>query len=151
MPEPNQLTSREREVYEFVRRQLRRQSRPPSLREIAVCCGLKSHASVSRYLDALQDKGLIVRERGRERAIGLRRQPMGSLPLLGTIGAGGLQEAIEVPDSFDIGAILGKEGIAVMKVEDDSLVGLAIPAGSFLVIDPTCGWRKVVAMIRPIG
>ncbi len=149
MEELNQLTPGERRVYEFVRRQLRRQSCAPSLREIAVHCGFKSQASVSSYLDSLQQKGLVSRERGKERTIRLARQPTRALPLLGRIGAGGLQEAIEDQGSLDMGALLGKEGLAVLEVEDDSLVGLAIPAGSFLVIDPTCGWRRVVAMIRP--
>jgi len=149
MAELSQLTAAECKVYEFIRRRLRHQRRAPSQREIAAHCGLKSRASVAHYLDALEQKGLIIRERGKVRAISLPRHPVAALPLLGRIGAGGLQEAIEDPELLDIGAILG-EGCVVVKVEDDSLVGLAITAGSFLVIDPTCGWRKVVAMIRPI-
>ena len=97
---------------------------------------------MSRYLDAVQQKGLIVRERGKVRAISLPRHPAGALPLLGRIGAGSLQEAIEDPELLNIGAILGKEGRAVLKVEDDSLIGLAIAAESFLVIDPDLRMAK---------
>ena len=151
MTDLDQLTPRERQVYEFLRREIGKRRRTPTFREIVVHCGFKSQASVSHYLDTLQQKGLIRRERRKRRAISLVRRSVSVLPLYGRIGAGSLNEAIESQESLDVGQIIGKEGRAVLRVDDDSLVGLAIPAGSYLVIDPTCGWRKVVAMIRPVN
>ncbi len=78
------------------------------------------------------------------------KEPPRALPLLGRIGAGGLREAIECAESFDPQEIIGPEGRALLAVDDDVFLGLDIARGSYLVIDPTCGWRKVVAIVRLI-
>ena len=151
MTELDQLTKRQRRVYDFVCRQIRVRGRAPSLREIADRFRFRSRASAWKHLTALERKGVIVRDPGKPRGVSLRKRLGRRLPLLGHIGAGGLSEAVENEECFDLGEIIDGEGRGVLKVEDDKLIGLDIAPGSYLIIDPTCGWRKVVAMIRSIG
>ncbi|MBL8133840.1 MAG: MarR family transcriptional regulator [Anaerolineae bacterium] len=58
------------DVYTFVQQYMRDHHFPPSQREIASACFV-SKATVVRCLDRLEAKGLLVREPGRARGIGL--------------------------------------------------------------------------------
>lgn len=146
----DQLTKRQRAIYRFLRDEIRKKGRPPSLREIGHRFRIKSSGGAACHLKALERAGLIEREPGRARSIRLVKEPPHALPLLGRIGAGGLREAVECAETFDPQEIIGPGGRAVLAVEDDIFIGLDIAPGSYLVIDPTCGWRKVVAIVRLI-
>jgi len=135
------LTPKERRVYRFLRQEIGRRKRSPTFREIAKHCGFTSRTSSGNYLDRLEAKGLLTRERGRPRSIRLIRRPVGKLPFLGRISAGGLTEAIENKESLDLGAIVNAEGRTVLQVTDDTLMGLDIapgsyPAGMYRVLRP---------------
>lgn len=57
------LTSRQREVYEYVRNFFRDHYRPPTFREIAAAFGFRSKNAATGFLNALHAKGLIRRGR----------------------------------------------------------------------------------------
>ncbi|MBN2469453.1 MAG: hypothetical protein JXN59_01920 [Anaerolineae bacterium] len=58
-------------VFKFIRQYAATYPWSPSLREIADGCGFSCASSVVRHLDHLQAWGLIVREPGKARSIGL--------------------------------------------------------------------------------
>lgn len=61
-------------VYDFVRAYIEQRNRPPTQREIADGTFL-SRSVIIRYLDILAERGLIDREIGIARGIGLPKDP----------------------------------------------------------------------------
>jgi repressor LexA len=66
-----QLTPRQREVLDALRRFIARRRYAPSVREIRDQFGWASTSTVNYHLDILQDKGLIARDRFIARSIRL--------------------------------------------------------------------------------
>jgi repressor LexA len=62
---------RQEQVLQFVRSAVQRQGYPPSIREIGAAVGLRSTASVTHHLKALQDQGYLRRDAGRPRTVEL--------------------------------------------------------------------------------
>ena len=58
---PAQLTERQNQIYEFIRRSLQQRGLPPTVQEIGTAVKLKSPNSVHKHLRSLEKKGLIVR------------------------------------------------------------------------------------------
>jgi len=56
------LNEDEAEIYRFICEELARHTRPPTVREIADACFI-SRTKVSRYLDRLELRGYILRDR----------------------------------------------------------------------------------------
>lgn len=67
------LTHRQRSIYEFIVRQVRRNGIPPTLMEIAEAFGLSSPAGISDHLKAIERKGYIRRRPGTSRGIEIAR------------------------------------------------------------------------------
>src|SRR3954466_6820100 len=93
------LTSRQREIYTFIRSKIQGRGYGPTVREIGTEFGIKSPNGVMCHLKALQKKGLIHREANMSRAIQLLQEPASVAPrsglkLLGRIAAGEPIEAI---------------------------------------------------------
>jgi len=84
------LTERQQEIYEFIRSVIDRRGIPPTMREIGEQFAIRSTNGVEGHLAALEDRGLITRERGKSRSIVLRADgnPAVAVPLLGRVAAG---------------------------------------------------------------
>src|SRR5262249_44792837 len=97
MSQFDQLTERQRDVYEFIRDKIRGRGYGPTVGEIADHSEISSPNGVMAHLKALEKKGLIPREPNMSRAIQLPAEPIEEkgLPLAGRIAAGVLHEAIE--------------------------------------------------------
>src|SRR5829696_9919822 len=93
----DQLTERQKDVYEFIRGKIRNRGYGPTVREIGDNFEISSPNGVMCHLKALEKKGLITREPNMSRAIQLTeayREERG-MPLVGQIAAGNMTEAIE--------------------------------------------------------
>src|ERR1700730_5875634 len=103
MPDFSQLTARQREIYEFIRERIERRGYGPTVREIGEGFGIKSPNGVTGDPQALEKKGLIIREEHAARAIQLidHRPASGGLPLLGTVAAGAPLPAISSDDRIE--------------------------------------------------
>jgi repressor LexA len=100
----DQLTTRQREVLDFIREKIRGRGYGPTVREIGEEFDILSPNGVMCHLKALEKKGLITREPNMSRAITLTdaaRQDEG-FALVGQIAAGGLAEAIEQADRLNL-------------------------------------------------
>jgi tRNA(adenine34) deaminase len=82
---PESLTELERDVLDYVIEYVRRNTYPPSVREIGGQLGIRSTRKVAEVLSALAAKGWIERTRARSRAV----------RLLGPAGAAGLPPATD--------------------------------------------------------
>ncbi|HVC95947.1 MAG TPA: transcriptional repressor LexA [Pirellulales bacterium] len=131
------LTNRQREVYEFIRDKIRNRGYGPTVREIGGQFDISSPNGVMCHLKALEKKGLITREPNMSRAITLATENpdgTGGLPLLGTIAAGVLHEAISLDERIDFGELFHADDLYVLKVKGESMIEDQIADGDYVVI-----------------
>jgi repressor LexA len=132
------LTEKQRAVYEFIRQKIRSRGYGPTVREIATHFGIASPNGVVCHLKALEKKGLIVREGHKSRAISLSGSLERSrgLPLVGQIAAGVLHEAIEQRERVDFAGLFDPDDpdLFVLQVRGDSMIEDQIADGDFVVV-----------------
>lgn len=106
----------------------------PSVREIGAAVGLRSTASVSYHLQALQEKGLLQAPsaKGRKRALVTGVRP-GQIPVVGVVTAGMPILAIENQE----GTLPWPEpGCFALRVRGDSMINAGILDGDKVVVRP---------------
>lgn len=133
------LTSRQHQVYTFILQYIDRFGSSPTLQEIAAHLGVKGNLGVLRHLQALEKKGYIERTRAGSRAIRIAgRTATRTLPVIGTVAAGPLREALEeAEDSIQLDAALVRdEGAFVLRVSGDSMIDVHIINGDLAVVRP---------------
>jgi repressor LexA len=138
MSQFDQLTDRQKEVYEFIRDKIRNRGYGPTVREIGDQFDISSPNGVMCHLKALEKKGLITREPNMSRAIQLSAEPIEErgMPLAGRIAAGVLHEAVEQDERLDIEALFyhkNKNQFA-LKVTGDSMIDAQIADGDFVIV-----------------
>ena len=138
MSQFDQLTERQREVYDFVRDKIRNRGYGPTVREIGDEFDISSPNGVMCHLKALEKKGLITREPNMSRAIQLAMEPIEErgLPLAGRIAAGVLHEAIEQTERIDFDAMFSQKNktLFVLEVSGDSMIEAQIADGDYVVV-----------------
>ena len=84
------LTTRQREVLQFIRAQINERRLPPTIRDICRHFGFSSPYAASRHLVRLEALGFIERDPHIARGIRLmgEKEPSHSLPLLGLLTTG---------------------------------------------------------------
>ena len=119
-----QLTRRQKEVYEFIRDKIQNRGYGPTVREIGERFKISSPNGVMCHLRALEKKGLITREPNMSRAIQLCKEPahLRGMPLLGDIAAGTLTEAIQQADRFDFSEWFRHKNQFALRVKGDSMI-----------------------------
>jgi len=140
------LTKRQKEIFDFIRRYAAKTGYPPTVREIGKAVGLHSSSTVHAHLANLEKIGLLRRDPSKPRAIELLFDrakktilPEGpGLPLIGHVAAGApilaeenIEEYIEIPD-----VIGGEDGDYVLRVRGESMVGAGIFEGDYVVVRP---------------
>src|SRR6476620_9481529 len=124
------LTKRQKEIFDFMRKYAAKTGYPPTVREIGKAVGLHSSSTVHAHLANLEKLGLVRRDPSKPRAIELlidkaksAIQPGNGLPLVGQVAAGepilaeeNIEEYLEVPD-----VIGGREGDYVLQVRGESM------------------------------
>ncbi|MHC5538283.1 transcriptional repressor LexA [Singulisphaera rosea] len=133
------LTSRQREIYDFIRSKIQGRGYGPTVREIGLQFDIKSPNGVMCHLKALQKKGLIHREPNMSRAIQLLDDPTtaprpAALKLLGRIAAGQPIEAIEQDEELGFSEWEGSDDKFALRVTGNSMIEEHIADGDFVVI-----------------
>lgn len=151
------LTRRQREVYEFIRDYLRREGGAPSYEEIRRGLGLRSLATVHKHLRQLERRGYLNSPWGsRKRALSLVElspRPGGSvsLPLLGLVAAGTPIEALETPEEVEVPESLLRGGECFgLRVRGDSMIEDGIHDGDLIIVkrqESAENGQTVVALI----
>ena len=122
-------------ILEYVNRFIQENGYSPSVREIGAAVGLRSTASVSYHLQALQDKGLLQAPgaKGRKRAIVTSVRP-GQIPVVGVVTAGLPILAVENQE----GTVCwdGDPSCFALRVRGDSMINAAILSGDLVVVRP---------------
>jgi repressor LexA len=138
------LTKRQKEIFDFIRRYLRKYGYPPTVREIGKALGLHSPSTVHAHLAKLEQIGLLRRDPSKPRAIELmvgkaRKALRGpGLPVVGNVAAGEPILAEEnIEDYVEVPSVIGGEGgDYVLKVRGDSMKDAGILGGDFVVVRP---------------
>ncbi len=153
------LTKRQKEIFDYIRRYASKQGYPPTVREIGKAVGLHSSSTVHAHLANLEKVGLLRRDPTKPRAIELlvdraKRAIRGpGLPLVGHVAAGApvlaeenVEEYLEIPS-----VIGGEDGDYILQVKGDSMKDAGILAGDYVVVrkaDDARSGEIVVALIE---
>ena len=122
-------------IVEYVNRFIQENGYSPSVREIGAAVGLRSTASVSYHLQALQEKGLLQAPgaKGRKRAIVTTVRP-GQIPIVGVVTAG--LPILAVENQEGTMPWEGDPNCFALRVRGDSMVNAAILSGDLVVVRP---------------
>lgn len=161
MADLESLTSRQREIYDFIRSKIHGRGYGPTVREIGEAFEIKSPNGVMCHLKALQKKGLISREPNMSRAIQLLQESAmgpriggGGVRLLGRIAAGAPIEAIEQSDEVvDFEEWEGDESKFALRVTGESMIEAHIADGDYVIIkkSETARDGQIVAVLDEEG
>lgn len=135
-----QLTRRQRAIYEFLLDRVRGRGIPPTLAEIATAFGLASPSGVADHLKALERKGWIRRRPGISRGIEILRAEGADdrtgvrVPLLGRVPSrNGLRAAGRARRHVLLDGRVVQGGAAAVRVELGGLEERGILPGDLLV------------------
>ena len=122
-------------ILDYVNQFIQENGYAPSVREIGAAVGLRSTASVSYHLQALQEKGLLHGPggKGMKRAIVTSQRP-GQIPVIGVVTAGIPILAVENQEGTM--AWEGEPGCFALRVRGDSMIGAGILSGDKVVVRP---------------
>lgn len=156
------LTKRQQEIFEFIKRYSARHGYPPTVRDIGKAVGLASSSTVHAHLANLEKIGLLRRDPTKPRAIelldkavaGVRDmvKPAG-LPLVGQVAAGQpvlAEENIEeyVPTPAAAG---GDRGEYLLRVRGESMKNAGILEGDLVVVAPQDTARDGEIVVALVG
>jgi repressor LexA len=140
------LTKRQKEIFDFIRKYAAKTGYPPTVREIGKAVGLHSSSTVHAHLANLEKIGLLRRDPSKPRAIELLLEkakktvrPGYELPLIGQVAAGepilaeeNIDEYLEIPD-----VIGGEDGDYILQIRGESMKNAGILEGDYVVVRPS--------------
>jgi len=140
----NELTARQKEVFEFLKDFLQERGFPPTLREIASHFGLRGPKAPQKTLSILERKGYIRKVPGGSRAIEILSYPRFSLthilsvPIVGRVRAGEPILAVENIEGYlNLDRSLVSSGnVFLLRVQGDSMIDAHIQDGDFALVKP---------------
>jgi repressor LexA len=130
------LTSRQQEIYDFLRDKIVTRGYGPTVREIGQQFEIKSPNGVMCHLKALEKKGMISRESHMSRAIQLSNppQPMTELAFVGQLTVGEVFPAV-IPDArLDFSGLFSSPEHFCLRVRGSELQDDHIDEGDSLVV-----------------
>src|SRR3954447_24028821 len=140
------LTKRQKEIFEFIRKYAAKTGYPPTVREIGKAVGLHSSSTVHAHLANLEKLGLVRRDPSKPRAIELlidkakgAIQPGSGLPLVGQVAAcapilaeENIEEYLEIPD-----VIGGEDGDYILQIRGESMKDAGILESDYVIVRPS--------------
>ena len=155
------LTKRQQEIFDFIKRYSASYGYPPTVRDIGKAVGLASSSTVHAHLANLEKAGLLRRDPSKPRAIELLDRTVDAvksvvgggdgLPLVGNVAAGqpilaeeNVEDYIQVPEIAG-----GDEGEYVLRVRGDSMKNAGILEGDYVVVrqQETAGDGEIVVAL----
>jgi repressor LexA len=151
------LTKRQQEIFDFIKRYSAKYGYPPTVRDIGKAVGLASSSTVHAHLANLERLGLLRRDPSKPRAIELLDRVRGDvggavetvaenvrslvrpgLPIVGQVAAGqpilaeeNIEDYVQVPPIAG-----GEDGEYVLRVRGESMKDVGILEGDYVVVRP---------------
>jgi repressor LexA len=141
------LTKKQEAIRKFIHDELTKGRPCPSRREIASHFGFASHNTVNCHLNALIQKGVLIAEQGKVRALrmaenfsGVKRPAIAEIPLFGSIPAGfgdDKEQEAEGCVLVDVSTIGFKptRNTFCLRVKGDSMIGRHICDGDIVILE----------------
>jgi len=139
------ITIRQKQLLQFIVKQIREFNLPPSMSEMAEFLKVKSKNAVAKLLDALEENGFI-KISGKARGIEVL-ESLGeslekgflSVPILGNIQAGvphlaeeQIEDWINLPQTL----IKGRRDVFLLRVRGQSMINAGIYEGDLVIVRP---------------
>ncbi len=140
----NNLTERERAIFEYIKKTIRSEGYAPSVRDICDALNMKSTSTVHTYLARLEEKGLIQKDAGKSRALRVDSGTTSNtstlrVPILGKVAAGMPILAVENYEGYiDFprpSANLSSNDVFALKVQGESMIEVGIMDGDIIVVE----------------
>lgn len=141
-----EITKRQKELLQFIIKQIRDHNLPPSISEMANFLKVSSKNAVAKLLTALEEEGFIKTD-GRARGVTVLdalgdtlEKGLVRVPLLGRIQAGGptlaeehVEEWVNLPQTM----VKGRRDVFLLKVRGESMINAGIYEGDLVIVRPT--------------
>lgn len=153
------ITDKQREILEYIKKEILNKGYPPTVRDICEAVHLKSTSSVHSHLETLEKNGYIRRDPTKPRAIeivddnfNLTRREVVNVPMVGHVAAGQPLLAVENIESyFPIPAeFMPNQETFMLKVKGESMINAGIFDGDQILVEQcreACNGDMVVALI----
>ena len=167
------LTEREQKILDFMKKEIRENGFPPTVREICAALNIKSTSTAHKDMDNLMKKGYIKKNPAKPRAVIVldddfdqqqavanassveappERTDVIDVPVVGRIAAGiPILAEQNVEDSFPIPArYVGRGATFMLTVKGESMIEAGIMDGDYILVEECSSARNgeiVVAMI----
>src|SRR5699024_2847185 len=139
-----EISDRQKQIYQYIKRTVQEKGYPPSVREIGNAVGLQSSSTVHGHLAKLEDKGYIRRDPTKPRAIEIVQTENQSytsviqVPVLGKVTAGlpitaveNVDEYFPLPEHFTANH---NSEIFLLNVAGDSMIDAGIFDGDRVIV-----------------
>jgi len=140
--EIEEMSPRQRKVFNFLKDYISQNGYPPSVREICDATGAKSTSTVHAQLRRLEAAGLIRRDPAKPRALEIldddsqARLSSMTVPVIGKVAAGmpimayeNIEEYISLPEWF-----VRDENSFVLRVQGESMINAGIYDGDHVIV-----------------
>ncbi len=134
------LTDKEQQIYDYISMMIEKNGYSPSVRDIKNAVDIKSTSTVHMYLQKLEDKGFIQKDRGKSRTLRVGSPKHMEIPIIGRIAAGTPVFAEENYDGsldFKVPAKYQNEKLFALRVEGESMIEAGIMNGDIIVVTAT--------------
>ena len=141
-----ELEPKEKQVYDYIKENIRKNGYAPSIRDICLALDIKSTSTVHTTLDRLEKKGFIRKENGKSRAIrieglGGKEEEHLSVPLIGRVTAGDPILALEHCEGYIQypKSVLPVPGgrLFALRVRGESMIEAGILDGDIVIVEQT--------------
>ena len=138
------ITDKQREILEYIKKEILNRGYPPTVRDICEAVNLKSTSSVHSHLETLEKNGYIRRDHTKPRAIeivddnfNLTRREFANVPLIGQVAAGQPLLAVENIESyFPIPTeFMPNAESFMLKVKGESMINAGIFDGDNILVE----------------
>ncbi len=140
---PERLTSRQRQILEYLESRQREGNYAPTVREIAEAVGLASASTVQNHLNVLERRGYIRRDPTKSRTIVVigpheSRGGLVAVPLVGRVAAGQPLLAEEnIEDHLVLSQrLIGTDRAFAVQARGDSMKDVGILDGDLVIVRP---------------
>ena len=142
----SKLTDREQKILTYMKKEIKKKGYPPTVREICNALNIKSTSTVHKDLETLSEKGYIVKDPAKPRALMIKNAYASvsaettnvvDVPLVGRIAAGTPILADEhIEDVFPVPARYVRGGVNFMLVvRGESMVNAGIFDGDYILVE----------------
>jgi len=159
---PLDLTRRQQEIVDAIRRFTSDHGYPPTVRDIGEAVGLSSSSTVHTHLANLEKLGLLRRDPTKPRAMELvDRATRGvkgfvsgpGLPVVGLVAAGAptvaeenIEDHVAVPEQAG-----GRQGEFILRIRGESMIDAGILNGDLVVVDKSKDVRDGEIVVALVG